>query len=337
LTRRPRAAGLLIALALVFGAGLVAAPASPAHALASPKWEQLAPPAYTPDSPSFVEDTSKAVVVVRGVDNAIWYAVIAIPGVAGTFGWQSIPNGTTLAAPSVTVFNGRVYVFHTGTDGNYYYDVMDTSGGGASQWRFAGAWRRVPGLPQGSNGLKPSLRPAISASGDRLFVFGVLNNERIEMATMATSGSFSLWSEVPGGGRTESGVSATSWPEGVVAVAHRGTNSNLYFQFYDSGANRWLRASWFADPGGGRTEHGPSVQSSYVNGQFALTVAVQGEDDVPYWEILTGTFFERPLGWTKLSNFVTDHPPAIGYLGDNLYVMVTSELNSIVYQAQITA
>ncbi|MFE5140356.1 hypothetical protein ACFRDV_22210 [Streptomyces fagopyri] len=213
--------------------------------------------ATTQDTPAEAEFNGHHVVVNRGDgDNALWF-----DHDNGPF---SRIGGTTFTAPAMTVFNDQLYLFQTGQDGNVYYQVMGLNAADQPTWAWSSSHRIS--APSGT-GVRVTLRPAIASSGDQLHIIVVGNNEHIYHSALYTNNSWSgSWTEVPGGGRTESGPTATTTPDGYLVVEHRGTNNLMYQQQGNVGTGVWA-GSWTQLPHG-QTNSAPAISYNGADGRI---------------------------------------------------------------------
>jgi endonuclease YncB( thermonuclease family) len=106
-------------------------------------WVQL--PGATPSRPVLVSDLSgsfsgKLVLVVRGMDNGIYYNVFD-ETTSKWSSWRRLPTGSTVDAPAAAVANGKLHIVVRGSDGrSIWYAYLDLQ-----NWQFSG-WRQLPGL-----------------------------------------------------------------------------------------------------------------------------------------------------------------------------------------------
>ncbi|MGV9349628.1 hypothetical protein ACWDSD_33515 [Streptomyces spiralis] len=239
-------------LALVIGS-------SQAYASNFPNWENWDSNATTPDTPVTASLRGVTVQVIRGGDNALWYQVHGYRNAFTRIG------GTTYAAPALTQFHDTLYLFQTGQDGNLWYQTIVNPYNSPGSWTWSSA-HQVSG--QSVGGIRTSLRPSIASDGNNLHVVAVGNNERIYQGTLNGS-TFGGFSEIPGGGRTESGASASTSPDGRLGVIHRGTDNRIYIQWQNLGTGQW-EGSWRLQTGT-NTNAAPCITYISVSGQLLET------------------------------------------------------------------
>jgi len=105
-------------------------------------WVKL--PGSTPSRPVLVSDRSgsfsgKLVLVVRGMDNRIYYNVFDEASSTWS-GWRRLPTGSTVDAPAAAIANGRLHIAVRGSDGqSIWYANFDLQ-----NWQFSG-WTKLPG------------------------------------------------------------------------------------------------------------------------------------------------------------------------------------------------
>lgn len=98
-------------------------------------WQPLPGNMLTLSGPQAVLFAGDLWVVVRGVDNQIYFS---IKNADGWTEWQVVPgNNLTPSAPAATVWNGNLYLFVQGIDNHIYYIV-----GTAQGWT---EWQAIPG------------------------------------------------------------------------------------------------------------------------------------------------------------------------------------------------
>ncbi|MFJ2394473.1 hypothetical protein ACIOTI_17190 [Streptomyces sp. NPDC087843] len=238
---------IIAALAAVF-AGSVAAHASSG-------WFTTDANGSTSDTPAEAIFRGSQVTAIRGAsDNALWFNV-------NNGGYTRI-GGTTFSAPALSEFNGDLYLFQTGQDGNLYYQTIANPGSPHASWH----WTSTRAIPGPTSAVRTTLRPAVASSGDQLHIIAVGNNERIYHSALSTSGRVAPWTEVPGGARTESGPAASTSPDGYLMVVHRGTNNLMYSQRGVVATGVW-DGSWSQLPHG-TTSSAPALSFNGHDGRM---------------------------------------------------------------------
>jgi len=275
-------------------------------AQASTGWQTPDPNATTQDTPAQAWWRGHFVVVNRGgSDNALWFNHDGGP-------FTRI-GGTTYAAPAITEFNNTLYLFQTGQDGNLYYQTMGLDGNDQPTWAWSSA-HAIPG-PAGT-GVRVTLHPAIASSGNQLHIIAVGNNEHIYHSALYTNNAWSgSWTEPPGGGRTESGPTATTTPDGYLMVGHRGTNNLMYTQRGVISTGQW-DGSWTQLPHG-HTDHGFALTYDGADGRIVEAWAQDDDGDA----IMTSESSTRGVDQTNAIHAADNVPspsgPALNYEGGN--------------------
>ncbi|MFB7911225.1 hypothetical protein ACFC1T_32800 [Kitasatospora sp. NPDC056076] len=220
---RRRASGFVAAVTVLLAA-LAAVFASTAPAGAVTPWQETNHNGSTPDSPAMAFYAGSNVEVIRGQDNNLWFNVDN-----GDFNHI---GGVTYAAPSITVFRGELWIWHTGQNGDVWGQNLANPGESNHRRWY---WNRpiqfsTQNIGGSGSAGSPTLSPAVAASPDLLHFVVVGANERIYHATMGVNRNFSRWTELPGGARTESGAGASTSPDNRLTVVHRGTDNRIYRQ-----------------------------------------------------------------------------------------------------------
>jgi len=106
-------------------------------------WMKL--PGSTPSRPVLVSDrsggfTGKLVLIVRGMDNRIYYNVLDEASFKWS-GWKRLPTGSTVDAPAAAIARGKLHIVVRGGDGeSLWYTYLDLQ-----SWAFGG-WVKLPVL-----------------------------------------------------------------------------------------------------------------------------------------------------------------------------------------------
>ena len=172
-------------------------------------WTRL--PGSTPSRPVLVSDPSggfsgKLVLVVRGMDNRIYYNVFD-EATSKWSGWRRLPTGSTLDAPAAAIANGKLHIVVRGSDGrSIWYANLDLQ-----NWRFSG-WRQLPGsTPSAPSMTSDGFTVWLAVRGmDNGIYLTILGNEWIG------------WSRVRGSTAAAPEIEYTSWGGmvGLVPVIH---------------------------------------------------------------------------------------------------------------------
>jgi hypothetical protein len=252
---------LVAALSLLFVQFTGSTPAFAAEE-APDQWSLGDPNGTTRDTPAAVDVLGHEVVAIRGgSDDHVWYS---IDGQAFTQ-----IGAITHTAPALAYWgNARgAFLVHTGTDGHLWITSFFTYDGPPSTWRFLNDWDQLPnaGLPSGVQFRE--VRASLAATDRQLYIIGVGTDERIYWSTVDQySRLTSPWQEVPGGGRTYSGIAATTTPGGpespYLFIVHRGTNDRVYYTRRNLDFGTW-DYEWDEVPDGYITAYAPSATFHY--------------------------------------------------------------------------
>jgi len=143
-------------------------------------WQKLPGNMLTLSSPQAVLFADDVWVVVRSVDNQIYFS---IKNADAWSEWQAVPgNNLTPSAPAAAVWNGNLYLFVQGIDNQIYYIVGTPQG-----WT---EWQAVPGDQLTSSAPTATVWNATLS----LFVRGI-DNRIYQIVSKGTD--WSSWSAVP--------------------------------------------------------------------------------------------------------------------------------------------
>ena len=149
-------------------------------------WKRL--PGSTPSRPVLASDRSgsfsgKLVLVVRGMDNRIYYNVFDEASSTWS-GWRRLPTGSTVDAPAAAIANGKLHIAVRGSDGqSIWYANLDLR-----SWSFSG-WKKLPGST-------PSA-PSMTFDGYRMWLAVRGMDNRIYLGMLDESG-WAGWRRVSG-------------------------------------------------------------------------------------------------------------------------------------------
>ncbi|MFJ1551992.1 hypothetical protein [Streptomyces sp. NPDC088246] len=130
---------------------MAASPASAGRAESS--WKLVGKAARAKDTPDKLSYAGTTYGVVDGLDDHIWWNYDD-----GDYRQHPVPN-TTYVAPVIVSIRGRITIFHTGTDGQIYYSVLENLANNA--WT---AWNRVPGDAYTRNS------PTVIPNGNHVYI-----------------------------------------------------------------------------------------------------------------------------------------------------------------------
>jgi hypothetical protein len=219
-------------------------------------------PGSTPDSPGAVMCGGSLQITVRGSDNGIYYGYVTLS--MNVFsGWTKM-SGSTPSAPALAAASDcTLYLAVRGTNGGIYLNTHPSGGA----WS---GWKQLPGGT--SDG------PAVAVAGSMLHL-AVRGNDgssiwhgMMDRGTQAWQG----WSAVPGAAYSKPALAAAS--DTIVYLAVRGSDDRIYVNTWQVPLNVGVWSGWSAVPTG-TTSSGPSVlvASNY------LYLAVRGMDNSICW------------------------------------------------------
>jgi len=248
--------------------------------------------------------------------NNIWYTIGGGPP-------QLMPATASQTGPTLAVFNGLCYIFHTGTDGNLYWDTLEVPADQVNNpqhgWHFTGSWTRVPGMGTETNGqfVNPQRRPALGVSANGFILIGTTFNDGSMRTTfMNTNNQFSSWAEIHGHGHTVDDIAICALDPNTMVILHRGDDSRIYYSISTPDGQD---ADWSPEPNGGLTGGGVSVVNT--NPDYII-VAVRGEDNRVWYEVLFYNTLHRMLTndapgasvWVSIPQNFTNQDVGLGYL-----------------------
>jgi hypothetical protein len=122
------------------------------------------------------------------------------------------------------------------------------------------------------------LLSAVFSDGTMRYSQGFLSSDEL---------GFKSWKEYPGNGITKNEMSVAAISDNIMAVFHRGTDSNLYYNFAEifQAGPLLVNSSWTEDPGHGQSVHGPAALGLLNSNNVMLSV--QGLDNRVWEEILS--------------------------------------------------
>ena len=268
-----------------------------------------------------VSDVSKSVqlelslhlIVVRGFDNRIYYALC---NASACGAWALLP-GSTPAAPSIVVNRerSRVYIAVRGMDNGIYFGYFDVL-----NQTFRG-WMRL----SGSTPSKPTLVSDRSGSiGDGLvLIVRGMNNGIYYNVFNESSFKWSGWKHLPG--------STVDAPAAVIAegklhiVVRGGDGRSLWYAYLDLGS--WAFRSWTRLPGST-----PSTPSMASDG-YTVWLAVRGMDNRIYINSLAAGSWS---GWRRVPTGSAAAGPAIELIdGPVLHLAVTGSDGRSIWYTQV--
>ncbi|MGY0287374.1 MAG: hypothetical protein ACUX7D_01210 [Candidatus Methanodesulfokora washburnensis] len=149
-------------------------------------WKKLS--GSTPSRPVLVADptgefSSKLVLVVRGMDNGLYYNIYDEESSKWS-GWKRLPTGSTIDAPAAAIAGNKLYIAVRGSNGrSIWYTYIDIK-----NWQF-GSWVNIPGST-------PSA-PSMTSDGYNLWLAVRGMDNRIYLNELSAD-SWSGWRRVTG-------------------------------------------------------------------------------------------------------------------------------------------
>jgi hypothetical protein len=176
------------------------------------------------------------------------------PSLPGWSPWAVIPGGATIDRPPVACgdASGNLHLLTKGINDSRVY--MNNMWGSSQVWT---GWMEVP-----PGGLTTNHALAMALHDNVLYAFAVRSDGAILFKRLYIGRGNLLdepWSEVPGGGHTDTAVSATT-SNGRLVLAAKGIQSRqVYLNELAPGGRSW--SGWVTVPGGGQTNVSPAMAS----------------------------------------------------------------------------
>ncbi|HMG76775.1 MAG TPA: hypothetical protein VK582_25095 [Pyrinomonadaceae bacterium] len=176
------------------------------------------------------------------------------PTLPGWTPWAVIPGGATTDRPPVACADasGNLHLLIKGVSDSRVY--MNNMWGSTQVWT---GWMEVP-----PGGLITKHALAMALHDNVLYAFAVRDDGAILFKRLYIGSGNLLdepWTEVPGGGHTDTAVSVTT-SNGRLVLAAKGIQSRqVYLNELAPGGRSW--SGWVAVPGGGQTNVSPAVAS----------------------------------------------------------------------------
>jgi len=242
-------------------------------------------------------ERARAHLVVRGLDNRIYYRVYDSSG--GSWeSWDVVPVGATCDSPAAAVCCGRLHIVVRGMDGySLWYGWINLTDNS-----FPG-WTRL-------SGSTPSA-PTLTSNGTALCLVVRGFNDRIHFRSYdCASHAWEQWNAVPTGATCDSPAAAMVC--GSLHVVVRGMDEySLWHGHFTNPADPasfsgWTRLS-------GATPSAPTLASDGT----VLSLVVRGFNDRIYYRVYESSWG----GWNVLPGATCDSPAA-AMLGDDLHVVV---------------
>jgi hypothetical protein len=212
-----------------------------------------------------VGPNGELVLAVTGTDNGIW--INSTADGSNWTGWISA-GGATFAPPLVGLPRGNL--FAVGTDEQIYRNATDL--------RTFGGWRLLPGNGFTNDGMSMVYSNFTDGGIFALFVKGLDSRIYYNYADVNGNMDRSIigrWTEVEGGGLTDSAPAATPTPGQDLIYTHLFVKGFGDQHIYVNRADRLRFGSWTQVPGGGLTNLAPCATTSrhgFLDGPLMLFV-----------------------------------------------------------------
>ncbi|MEM2673330.1 MAG: clostripain-related cysteine peptidase [Candidatus Bathyarchaeia archaeon] len=270
----------------------------PFLALTTPKFDYYTPwsahSGYTIDKPSetsaWIGDHIYRYLAVRGRGDTIWWKKTDNTGNWGS--WSRV-SGSTISAPSICVFNNRLYIAVRGSGSckdAIWINYMDLL---TMKWS---GWSKLGGYTIDA--------PSLAASDTYLFLAVRGGGDKIWISRMDKNGIWSNWIQIPG---STSAAPSITFYNGKVYICVKSSSSTA---IYIGSVNYQLTSfsGWrLLD---GKTVDAPTLSAS---GDF-LYLAVRGLTDTIWYRSMTKS--ETWSSWIKLDG-TTPSSPSICALYDS--------------------
>jgi hypothetical protein len=238
-------------------------------------WSEVPGGGFTNNAPSAgVGPNGELVLAVTGTDNAIY-----INSTADGSNWTGwiFAGGASFVPPLVGLPRGNLYA--VGTDEQIYRNSTDL--------HTFGGWNLLPGNGFTDTGMSMEYSNFAGVGGVfALYVKGL--DSRIYYNTVDVNGTLDRsgvgrWTEVDGGGLTDSAPAATATPGTDLIDTHLFVKGFQGQRVYVNRADRLRFGSWAEVPGGGLTNLAPCATTSrfgFLDGPLMLFVV--GLDGRPW-------------------------------------------------------
>jgi hypothetical protein len=175
-------------------------------------WTQLS--GLTPSAPTLTSNSSHLCLVVRGLDNRIYYRFYNVSSrVWGE--WAALPSGYTIDGPAAAILNNMLHVVVRSTDGSSIWHCnLDLFTGAFSGWTLVGGYTQSP----------PTLAACTTRNELILIVRGLDNS----IYRNSWSGlSWAGWTALPNG-LTANGIGATATDQQLQIIVSGIEGSSLW-------------------------------------------------------------------------------------------------------------
>jgi hypothetical protein len=262
-------------------------------------------PGATASTPAVVCDGYENHLVVRGLDNHLYYMATEYLSSGGWSGnWTSIP-GATKDEPALAIVGIYLHLVVRGMDDSLYHIMMDISTG---TW---GSWSKIPGATTSA----PTLITATSTSL-ALVVRGQDNGIYFNRWSAA---GWSGWSAIPGATQEKPAMVSDG---STLCLAVRGVDGGIYVKSLALSTNTW--GSWDYL---GATSSTPALALAPELDDFVIVV--RGLDDQLYYTYTWHGEWSGP--WYSITGATIDRPALArtSYYDEFLHLVVRGKDNSL--------
>ena len=190
-------------------------------------WSLL--PGDTPSAPTLTSNRTTCFLVVRGMDDRIYYMNRMCDSNWGS--WKYLPSGTTLDRPAAAILENNLHIVVRGMDGaSLWHGIVNLS-----SEAFSG-WTRIPGAT-------PSA-PELAASTTNLFLVVRGMDDRIYYSNWTSGAGWAGWTSLLG---ATNDVPAAAVCCGKLQIVVIGLDGGLWHGYIELSTGRF--SSWSSLPG----------------------------------------------------------------------------------------
>jgi hypothetical protein len=272
-------------------------------------------PGAIASTPALVCDGYENHMVVRGMDNGIYYMRTDYMGGGGWSGtWTKIP-GSTCDEPALAIMGSDLHLVVRGMDNSLYHKIMDINTGVWGNWIPLGG--STTSAPTFISSTSNSLALVVRGCDDGIYYNSYI---RVPLGGGLWLVMWTGWTNLQGATIDKPALVSDG---STLTLAVRGKNNGIYVKAMDLSSGVW--SSWIAL--GGATSSGPAVEAAPYEDDFVL--AVRGLDNKIYY---TYTYHGEWSGpWFNLPGVTVDRPVLgrTSYGDELLHLVVRGSDNGI--------
>jgi hypothetical protein len=244
-------------------------------------------------------EISDAYLVVRGMDNMIYYRVFNSS--SGLWEeWNAVPGGATCDTPAATLYEGRLYLVVRGMDGySTWFSWINVTDSSFSGWNWlSGATDSAPTL--------------VSYNSQLILVVKGLDSViyyRFYNCDLATWGDWIAW---PGGSTVDT-PSAAVLKDELHVVVRGGDGYSIWHSYINMTSSAFSGWQLIA----GATESAPTLSVSESRSELILVV--RGMDNTLYYNVWTASDWQ---GWSSVPNGSTCDGSSITVIDGTMHLVV---------------